>query len=145
MSICMDKNSTYQVLQKNLGQSLRAHMFCWLVHIEKYKLTHKPNLEFDPHFKYKMRKGNPKTHQNSSQSTYFQNFYGWGGHAQDGGALCVPPYPPPTSKSCMTPWHCAPIHTDNTLYCVQRLCSSKSGHYTHIFPHQSSIPVTGLL
>ena len=115
------------VLQKNIGQSLRAHMFCWLVHIQKYKPTNLilTPLESDHHFKYKMRKDNPKTHQNSPQSTLFQKFRGGGGYAPRRWRATL--FPPLFQNPV---WHpglhvtgvCLSSCTDNCRLVVQLKC-----------------------
>ncbi len=94
--------------EKN-GSRSRAHMSCWLVHVEKYK----PNfdtLRIWPPFKMKNEKRQP---QNPAEFTSeYQHFRGGGG----GGACpktaarfarhLIPPPPYFKTKSCVTPWLC---------------------------------------
>ncbi len=83
--------------EKHWSKSKSTHVL--LMHIKKYKPTNPifTLLESDPHFKYRMRKGNPKTHQNSPQSYLISKISAC-------PKTATRSHSSPTSKSCMTPW-----------------------------------------
>ncbi len=140
MSICMYKNSTVTVIyfhyfftwsltrqiaisEKNIGhQNVRAHgMFC--------SQEYKPNptltpLESDPHFKYKMRKSNPKHIPKHSGGVCPQTPLG-------GDMLCAPPYPPLLQNPA---WHPgSPLTTSNLSQALKSWDFIRGGFRVSIF------------
>ncbi len=101
---------TYRSLS---GQSLRAHIFCLPVHIEKYKPTNPIltplNINVIP---ISNTKDNPKTHQNSPQST---NFRGGGGIRRRASRATIIIPPPPLQNPVWHPGLRLVQSTDTTL------------------------------